>query len=120
MPIYAYRCNDCGYEFEKRQRMMDEPLRDCPKCEGEIRRVVNSVGVVFKGSGFYITDSRNGKSTALPSSSSGKSDGDSTDSGESSQSSSAKTDNAATSNPATTNQSAPKTSSNSAGTTAAA
>ena len=61
MPTYAYRCNECGYEFEVRQRMMDDPLTECPECEGEIRRVVNSVGVVFKGSGFYITDNRNGR-----------------------------------------------------------
>lgn len=62
MPIYAYRCNDCEYEFEVRQRMADDPLEACPECEGEVRRVVNSVGVVFKGSGFYITDNRSGRS----------------------------------------------------------
>lgn len=58
MPIYSYRCNDCGHEFDQRQRMSDEPLTICPVCEGNIRRVVNSVGVVFKGSGFYVTDNR--------------------------------------------------------------
>ena len=79
MPIYAYRCKDCGYEFEKRQRMMDDPLHVCPNCTGAIRRVVNSVGVVFKGSGFYITDSRNGKSTVLPSTTSNKNEGDASD-----------------------------------------
>ncbi|GAB4277312.1 MAG: zinc ribbon domain-containing protein [Candidatus Promineifilaceae bacterium] len=64
MPIYTYRCNDCGHEFELRQRMMDDPLTECPECEGYIRRVVNSVGVVFKGSGFYITDNRGGNNSA--------------------------------------------------------
>lgn len=62
MPLYTYRCNDCDHLFEARQRMSDDPLSDCPACEGEVRRVINSVGVVFKGNGFYITDSRNGRS----------------------------------------------------------
>lgn len=61
MPLYTYKCNDCNHEFEARQRMSDTPLTDCPVCEGEVRRVVNSVGVVFKGSGFYVTDNRGGK-----------------------------------------------------------
>ncbi len=62
MPIYTYRCKNCGYEFEKRQRMADDPLTECIRCEtGEVRRIVNSVGIVFKGSGFYVTDNRNGK-----------------------------------------------------------
>ncbi len=59
MPIYMYRCSNCDYEFEQRQRMVDEPLTACPTCEnGRVRRVLNSIGVVFKGSGFYVTDSR--------------------------------------------------------------
>jgi putative FmdB family regulatory protein len=62
MPLYTYRCNNCDHLFEARQRMSDDPLSDCPACEGEVRRVINSVGVVFKGNGFYITDSRNGRS----------------------------------------------------------
>jgi len=62
MPIYSYRCSTCDHQFDIRQRMSDEPLTICPNCDGEIRRVVNSVGVVFKGSGFYVTDNRNGKS----------------------------------------------------------
>ena len=66
MPYYQYRCNDCEHEFEVRQRMSDDPLTDCPTCNGRIRRVVNSVGVVFKGSGFYVTDTRNGKSATIP------------------------------------------------------
>lgn len=59
MPIYMYRCSNCEFEFEQRQRMSDDPLTDCPSCaDGRVRRVVNSIGVVFKGSGFYVTDSR--------------------------------------------------------------
>ena len=62
MPIYTYRCSKCDHEFEQRQLMAGAPLTDCPVCVGRIRRVVNSVGIVFKGSGFYITDNRNGSS----------------------------------------------------------
>lgn len=64
MPTYTYRCNDCSTEFEKRQRFSDAPLAQCPVCGGVPRRVVNSVGVVFKGSGFYVTDNRNGSSAS--------------------------------------------------------
>lgn len=63
MPMYTYKCQNCGHEFEQRQRMTEAPLTECPVCEGSVRRVVNSVGVVFKGSGFYVTDTRNGNST---------------------------------------------------------
>ncbi|NCF64382.1 MAG: hypothetical protein GWP61_00310 [Chloroflexi bacterium] len=63
MPTYQYRCKECGHEFEKRQRMSDDPIKECPVCGGSVRRVVGSVGIVFKGSGFYVTDNRssNGK-----------------------------------------------------------
>ena len=62
MPIYMYKCRECGHDFEIRQRFSDDPLSECPVCKGNVRRVINSVGVVFKGSGFYVTDNRNGKS----------------------------------------------------------
>ena len=58
MPLYVYRCNENGHEFQARQRMVDDPLTECPVCGGPVRRVVSSVGVVFKGSGFYVTDNR--------------------------------------------------------------
>lgn len=63
MPTYQYKCKECDHEFEVRQRMSEEPLTECPVCGGEVRRVVGSVGIVFKGSGFYVTDNRssNGK-----------------------------------------------------------
>ena len=72
MPIYTYRCKECDHEFEVRQRMTDDPLTECPVCQGEIRRVVNSVGVVFKGKGFYVTDNRSGQSASLTTSKSEK------------------------------------------------
>jgi len=58
MPIYRYECENCGEQFEARQSFSDEPLTVCPTSEGHIHRVIQPVGVVFKGSGFYVTDSR--------------------------------------------------------------
>ena len=58
MPVYQYACRDCGYQFETRQSFHDDPLTLCPKCEADIRRVINPVGIIFKGSGFYITDNK--------------------------------------------------------------
>ena len=73
MPTYKYRCKECGHEFEVRQRMSDNPLTECPVCGGPVRRVVGSVGIVFKGSGFYVTDNRstNGKGRVKTSEKSG-------------------------------------------------
>jgi len=58
MPTYTYQCDSCGHGFEAVQRFADEPLSECPQCGASIRRVIQPVGVVFKGSGWYITDSR--------------------------------------------------------------
>jgi putative FmdB family regulatory protein len=60
VPTYQYACTECGHNLEAVQSFSDEPLTVCPECEGRLRKVFNSVGVVFKGSGFYRTDSRNG------------------------------------------------------------
>ena len=57
MPIYEYKCEN-GHVFDAIQRMTDEPLTECPACGGRLRKVFSAVGVVFKGSGFYRTDSR--------------------------------------------------------------
>ncbi len=62
MPLYTYRCSDCGNEFDLRQSFHDDPIRICTVCEGDIRRVIQQVSVLFKGSGFYVTDNRNSKS----------------------------------------------------------
>ena len=56
MPTYGYRCADCGHQFEIVQRISDEPLKECPKCQGKLRKVLYPTGVIFKGSGFYSTD----------------------------------------------------------------
>jgi putative FmdB family regulatory protein len=58
MPIYEYRCESCGYQFERMQSFSAEPLRECPRCQGTVHRVISPVGIIFKGSGFYITDNR--------------------------------------------------------------
>ena len=58
MPTYQYACTECGHAFEQVQSFTDDALTECPECEGRLRKVFNAVGVVFKGSGFYRTDSR--------------------------------------------------------------
>ncbi|GAA1735800.1 FmdB family zinc ribbon protein [Luedemannella helvata] len=60
MPTYQYACTACGHQLEAVQSFSDEPLSVCPACEGKLRKLFNSVGIVFKGSGFYRTDSRSG------------------------------------------------------------
>lgn len=58
MPTYQYRCTECGHDLEAVQKFTDAALTECPNCGGSLRKVFNAVGVVFKGSGFYRTDSR--------------------------------------------------------------
>lgn len=65
MPTYAYACKDCGHAFDVQQSFTDNTLTVCPECEGALRKKFNSVGVVFKGSGFYRTDSRAGKGSTV-------------------------------------------------------
>ncbi|SNT61249.1 putative regulatory protein, FmdB family [Asanoa hainanensis] len=60
MPTYQYACTECGHQLEAVQSFSDDALTVCPECEGRLRKVFSAVGVVFKGSGFYRTDSRNG------------------------------------------------------------
>jgi putative FmdB family regulatory protein len=70
MPIYGYRCSSCGHEIEVLQKMSDPPLKECPNCGGELRKKLYPAGVIFKGSGFYSTDYKAGKSSESSSSSS--------------------------------------------------
>jgi putative FmdB family regulatory protein len=94
MPTYVYTCDACGVQFEQFQSFKDAPLQDCPRCTNNtVRRVFQPVGVVFKGSGWYITDSRNsngktgksdsGKAANEPKSSEQKSSNSSTTTAES-------------------------------------
>ncbi|GAA1108935.1 FmdB family zinc ribbon protein [Arthrobacter flavus] len=61
MPTYAYACRDCEHAFDIHQAFSDDSLTVCPECDGSLRKKFNSVGVVFKGSGFYRNDSRDSK-----------------------------------------------------------
>jgi len=56
MPIYEYECDGCGYRFERQQSIASEPVKRCPHCGEAVRRVIYPVGIIFKGSGFYVTD----------------------------------------------------------------
>ncbi len=87
MPTYAYRCTACAHEFEVVQKMSDDPFRICPECGAPIKRVIFPAGIVFKGSGFYINDSRSASSD----SSKGKSESKSSTTAATSETSAPKT-----------------------------
>ena len=105
VPTYQYSCTECGHFFEQFQSFSEDSLTTCPQCEGRLRKVFNAVGVVFKGSGFYRTDSRSstsssdggGSSSSESSTSSGSDKGGST----SDAKGSAKSDSSTSSAPAT-------------------
>jgi len=74
VPTYAYTCTACGHAFDIHQSFTDDALTVCPECSGRLRKVFSSVGVTFKGSGFYRTDSRSGgSSSSAPAAKSGAS-----------------------------------------------
>jgi putative FmdB family regulatory protein len=64
MPTYEYVCTKCGEGLEAVQSFSDPPLTKCPKCKGKLRKVFSAAGIVFKGSGFYKTDSRSGSKSS--------------------------------------------------------
>ena len=72
MPLYEYECENCGHRFEVIQKFSDDPLTECPKCQGVVRKLLSSPAIQFKGSGWYITDYARKNSTG---SVTGKSDG---------------------------------------------
>ena len=88
MPTYDYACTHCDHAFEVFQAFTDDALTECPECGGRLRKVFGSVGVVFKGSGFYRTDSRGTSSSVPAGKSEGKSEGGSSSSDGSSSGSS--------------------------------
>jgi putative FmdB family regulatory protein len=64
MPTYEYYCKVCGFEFEEFQSIASEPIQICPKCKGDVeRKISGGTGLIFKGSGFYITDYKKSKSS---------------------------------------------------------
>jgi putative FmdB family regulatory protein len=81
VPTYQYACTECSHAFEQFQSFSDDALTECPQCEGKLRKLFNAVGVVFKGSGFYRTDSRSGSSSSSGSSSTGSSESGTSSSG---------------------------------------
>ena len=93
MPTYEYRCKSCGHGLEVVQSFTDDPLTKCPACKKkQLRKVFGSIGITFKGSGFYKTDSRSGSSSSSTSSSSGASSGDGDTKTETPKSDTTKTD----------------------------
>ena len=82
MPTYEYTCRDCGESLEAVQSFSDDPMTICPKCSGELRKVFRSVGIVFKGSGFYKTDSRSADASTKTATTSTETKPDGTTSGE--------------------------------------
>lgn len=67
MPVYTYRCDSCGVQFERQQSYTDAPLKNCPECRKKtIKKVISPVRVVFKGSGFYSTDHRPSAASSSP------------------------------------------------------
>lgn len=110
MPTYQYACTSCGHQLEAVQSFSDDPLTECPECTGRLRKLFSSVGIVFKGSGFYRTDSRQGAktdATAASANGSAKSDSAST-SGKSDSPASGAKDSTSGSSTATKSDSAKK------------
>lgn len=77
MPLYEYECESCGIRFERKERMTAEPLKVCPECDGAVHRVIQPVGIIFKGSGFYCTDHRGTSGLGSPAKKDESSEGDS-------------------------------------------
>ena len=98
MPTYSYACTECGNRFDVVQAFTDDALTTCEQCSGRLRKLFNSVGVVFKGSGFYRTDSResakNSVNGSAKTSTEGSSGSDKSGSSEKSSTSSDKSDSA--------------------------
>ncbi|CAN3982389.1 FmdB family zinc ribbon protein [Kitasatospora purpeofusca] len=100
MPTYQYQCTECGNGLEAVQKFTDEPLTTCPDCQGRLRKVFSAVGVVFKGSGFYRTDSRSSSSSSVGSGSSSSSSSTSSSGSSSGSSSSGSSGSSGSSAPA--------------------
>lgn len=104
MPTYQYACTACGHELEAVQSFSDDPLTTCPDCGGALRKLFGNVGVVFKGSGFYRTDSRksgdSGSSTSSSDAGTKKSDSSTSSTSSSSSSSSTSTSTSSSSSSA--------------------
>ena len=109
MPTYQYACTECGHQLEAVQSFSDAALTECPNCDGKLRKVFNSVGIVFKGSGFYRNDSRSGNVSAEKSATT-----DAAKKSETSSSSSTSSDSSSTSSSTATTTSSSSSSGSSA------
>ncbi|RYC05774.1 FmdB family zinc ribbon protein [Nocardioides zhouii] len=105
MPTYQYACTECGHEFEQFQSFSEDTLTTCPVCEGKLRKLFNAVGVVFKGSGFYRTDSRKDSSSSVPPSTPSSAPAAASTSGSSSSSDSSSSSSSSSSSPKTSSSS---------------
>ncbi|WP_132424295.1 FmdB family zinc ribbon protein [Pseudonocardia endophytica] len=121
MPTYQYACTACDHRFDAVQAFSDDALTECPECGGKLRKVFSSVGIVFKGSGFYRTDSRGG-SVNGSGSDSGKSESGTSESGSSSSesNSSSSSSSSSDSSKASSGSSSGSSSSGSSSTTSSA
>ena len=108
MPTYSYACTECDHRFDAVQSFSDDSLTVCPECQGRLRKVFSAVGVVFKGGGFYRTDSRSGSTASMPA---GKSDGGSSSSSSSDSGSKTSSDSGSSSSSAATTSSTSSSSS---------
>jgi putative FmdB family regulatory protein len=114
VPTYQYACTECGHQLEAVQSFSDPALTECPNCSGKLRKVFNSVGIVFKGSGFYRNDSRSTGNGTAPAT------GETTKSDASSSSSSASSDSSSSSSTTTSSSSSSTSTSSSSGSSATA
>jgi putative FmdB family regulatory protein len=119
MPTYQYRCTECGHDLEAVQKFTDAALTECPNCGGPLRKIYNAVGVVFKGSGFYRTDSRKAEGSGEGGSEKKTETKDGSGSGSSTEKSAPKTDSTPSKAPATAASGSSSSSSSSTGAKAA-
>ena len=106
MPTYSYACTECDNKFDVVQAFSDDALTQCPRCEGRLRKLFGKVGVVFKGSGFYRTDSREAAKKSSNGSSGGSESSSSSESKSEKKSDSAKSDSSSPSSSSTSSSSA--------------
>ncbi|WP_396453888.1 FmdB family zinc ribbon protein [Actinomadura sp.] len=110
MPTYQYVCTECGEPLEVVQKFSDDSLTECPACGGRLRKVFSAAGIIFKGSGFYRTDSRGSgtSSSTVGASSNGSSNGSANGSSDSGSSSSSSSDSSSSSKSSSTSSSSEK------------
>ncbi|MFI6583542.1 FmdB family zinc ribbon protein [Embleya sp. NPDC050493] len=119
MPTYQYQCTACGEGLEAVQKFTDDALTECPACQGRLRKVFSAVGVVFKGSGFYRTDSRGSSTSSTPATASTGASSSSSD-GSSSSGSTGSSGSSSSSSGSSSSGSSSSSSSGSSGTTSTA